>query len=545
MSADDFTRREFLKSILAGISVGAIDWNAFPVASKRIMPDNQFDAIIIGAGLGGLSCGAAFARQGFKPLVIEQHIKPGGYATTFQRKDFIFDVSLHSTVVGERSGFRNLIYGFPEITDVLFVPHPELYRAIYPHHDIRVPQCDVGGYVATLSKLFPEEEEGIKGAIDDMRGLSGDVRRISSAKGQLNPATFATDYPFLARFMNGTWAQMVDTRIRDPKLKAILCAQWVYYGLPPSQISPFYSALPAIGYLEGGGYYPVGRSQKISDALTGFIRSHGGTVKLGMRVREIVTKDGAAVGVRTAGGEEYTSRVVVSNADARETFVTMLQKEPSLQEYAQKLEPLGSSLACFQVFLGLKRDLVREIGIKDSEVFAFAGYDMDEEYRQMRDADLSGGGFALAMYDNLPEAFSPKGKNTLNILALQGYDHWQKYEADYFRGSKSAYNTEKEEMADVLIDAVEKRLLPGLREAIEVKEIGTPLTNVRYTSNYHGAIYGWDQTPQNSGQKRVSHTTPLKNLYLAGAWTRPGHGYGGVIGSGLECFGEIMKNGSW
>jgi prolycopene isomerase len=149
------------------------------------------------------------------------------------------------------------------------------------------------------------------------------------------------------------------------------------------------------------------------------------------------------------------------------------------------------------------------------------------------------------MYDNLPEAFSPKGKNTLNILALQGYDHWQKYEADYFRGNKSAYNIEKEQMADVLIDAVEKRLLPGLREAIEVKEIGTPLTNVRYTSNYHGAIYGWDQTPQNSGPKRISHTTPLKNLYLAGAWTRPGHGYGGVIGSGLECFGEIMKNGSW
>jgi prolycopene isomerase len=97
-------------------------------------------------------------------------------------------------------------------------------------------------------------------------------------------------------------------------------------------------------------------------------------------------------------------------------------------------------------------------------------------------------------------------------------------------------------MADMLIDAAENRLLPGLRAAIEVKEIGTPLTNLRYTSNYRGAIYGWDQTLQNSGDKRVPHTTPIKNLYLAGAWTRPGHGYGGVIWSGLECFGEIMKN---
>lgn len=102
MSTDDFTRREFLQSIIAGISAGSIDWTAFPTASHQSLPENQFDAIIIGAGLGGLSCGAAFARQGFKPLVIEQHTKPGGYATTFQRKDFTFDVSLHSTVVGER-----------------------------------------------------------------------------------------------------------------------------------------------------------------------------------------------------------------------------------------------------------------------------------------------------------------------------------------------------------------------------------------------------------------------------------------------------------
>lgn len=541
MSTNDFTRRDFLKSIIAGVSAGAIDWSAFPVGSNHVLPNDQFDAIIIGAGLGGLSCGAAFARQGFKPLVLEQHTKPGGYATTFQRKDFIFDVSLHSTVVGERDGLRNLIYGFPEITDVTFVPHPELYRAIYPEHDIRVPQRDVAGYIRMLAKLFPEEQEGIKGAVEDMRGLSGDVRRISGKNANIDPASFAVDFPYLAKFMNGTWAQMVDTRIRNAKLKAMLCAQWVYYGLPPSRISPFYSALPAIGYLEGGGYYPVGRSQKISDALVAFIQSHGGTVKVGSCVKEIMTKHGAATGVRTGSGE-FKAKVVVSNADARETFGKMLQKEQSLQEYIRKLEPLGSSLSCFQVFLGLKRDLVRELGIKDTEIFAYAGYDIDNEFKLMRDADLSRGGFALMIYDNLPESFSPAGKNTLNILALQGYDHWQKYEADYFKGNKTAYNAEKERMADLLIDAAEKRLLPGLRAAIEVKETGTPLTNVRYTSNYHGAIYGWDQTPQNSGQKRVPHTTPLKNLYLAGAWTRPGHGYGGVIGSGLECFGEIMQH---
>ena len=96
-------------------------------------------------------------------------------------------------------------------------------------------------------------------------------------------------------------------------------------------------------------------------------------------------------------------------------------------------------------------------------------------------------------------------------------------------------------MADILITKAEKKLLPGLSKAIAVKEIGTPLTNVRYTSNYRGAIYGWDQTLDNSATRRVAYTTPIKNLYLSGAWTRPGHGYGGVMASGPECFGEIMK----
>jgi all-trans-retinol 13,14-reductase len=98
-------------------------------------------------------------------------------------------------------------------------------------------------------------------------------------------------------------------------------------------------------------------------------------------------------------------------------------------------------------------------------------------------------------------------------------------------------------MAKVMIRNVEETLLPGLSKAIEVKEIGTPLTNLRYTGNYRGAIYGWDQTLDNSGNARLPHKTPIQNLYLSGAWTRPGHGYGSVLGSGLECFGEIMK--SW
>ncbi len=540
MSSHDLKRREFLKSLLATLSIGALDWSAFPIGTKSTTSENEFDAIIIGSGLGGLSCGAAFARQGFKPLVLEQHSKPGGYATTFERQGFVFDVSLHSTGVGERNGLHNLIPGFPEITEVEFVPHPFLYRAIFPDYDIRVPQKDLRRYIEMLIGYFPDEKEGIEGIFEDMRGLLTDVRKISAARGQVDMSRFNLDFPTLSKSIGKTWGQLVDARLKNPKLKAIVSSQWGYYGLPPSRLSPFYYALPTFGYLEEGGYYPIGKSQQISDAFVKFIEGRGGTVKFGTRVGKILVKDHAAYGVKTENGEEFTARAVISNASAHETFNKMLGEPEFLKDYMLQLEKYSVSLSSFQVFLGLKKDLVDEVGIKDTEIFFNSGYDPDEDYRHMLEADVSGG-FGLTLYDNLYKGYSPEGKNTLNILTLQGYEHWKPYEADYFKGNKTAYRAEKERMANVLIDEVEKALLPGLRKAIEVIEIGTPLTNVRYTSNYRGAIYGWDQTLNNSGQTRLSQKTPVKNLYLAGAWTRPGHGYGAVIPSGLQCFAQIVS----
>ena len=72
--------------------------------------------------------------------------------------------------------------------------------------------------------------------------------------------------------------------------------------------------------------------------------------------------------------------------------------------------------------------------------------------------------------------------------------------------------------------------------------MATPLTNLRFTGHPRGAIYGWDQTVGNSGNSRFPQKTPVKNLYLAGAWTFPGHGYGACIPSGLTCFSQVMAD---
>jgi prolycopene isomerase len=218
-----------------------------------------------------------------------------------------------------------------------------------------------------------------------------------------------------------------------------------------------------------------------------------------------------------------------------------MSEESCPADYLARLDANDVSLSSFQVFLGLGEDLVGKHGVTDSEIFYETGYDADAAYRAMLAADIENCGFGLTLYDNLYEGYSPKGKNTVNIISLQGFDHWKRYEDAYERGEKTEYNKEKARMADVLIGRVEDRFLPGLSDAIEVKEIGTPLTNLRYTRNTRGAIYGFDQTLNNSGPTRLGHKTPVRNLYLAGAWTRPGHGYSAVLWSGLSCFGEIMN----
>ncbi len=540
---DQLPRREFLRLLAGTFAAGSIDWDALPVAHPHRQSNNDsYDAVIIGSGLGGLSCAAAFARQGFKVLVIEQHDKPGGFATAFSRPGgFLFDVSLHSTYAGERDGVRNLITGFPEITEVEFLPHPSLYRAIFPEHDLRVAQRNVGAFLETLTRLFPEERVGIHGVLDDMQGLAREVGRLAQARGNVDMNSFPAEYPHLFRYHSATWETVLANNVKNPRLKAILSSQWGYYGLPPSRLSCFYYALPFLGYLTGGGFYPRGRSQDISNALARIIRSRGGTVLLNTSVNRILTENGAASGVATGDGRKFRSRVVVSNANPFDTFRTMLDDRTVLTELESRWQQYSLSLSCFQVFLGLKEDLVGRLGIPDSEIFVETSYDPEAAYRTALAGDVEHGGVGVSLYDNIYRGYSPEGKNTINLLVLQGYGPWEKFESDYFAGRKAEYRKAKERMADVLIARAEESLLPGLSRAIEVREVGTPLTNLRYTRNPRGAVYGWDQTVNNSGSTRVGHVTPVKNLYLAGAWSKPGHGYGAVIPSGLECFAEIVK----
>ena len=115
------------------------------------------------------------------------------------------------------------------------------------------------------------------------------------------------------------------------------------------------------------------------------------------------------------------------------------------------------------------------------------------------------------------------------------------FESNYKTGNKTGYQKEKARWTDILIKRAEREVIPGLSSMIEVKEAATPLTNWRYTGNTEGAIYGFEQSMDNAYMNRIENHTPIKGLYLAGAWSNPGGGYTGALRSGEKTFQALME----
>jgi phytoene dehydrogenase-like protein len=165
--------------------------------------------------------------------------------------------------------------------------------------------------------------------------------------------------------------------------------------LPPSKLSCFYYAIPFMGYLSAGGFYPRGRSQDISSALARYIEGHGGKVLLSTKVERILLDGSRATGVATADGTTLTSRAVVSNADPFATFTDMIADGSAVADYEAACQGYSVSLSSFQVFLGLNRDLVGELGITGSEVFIDTGYDPEASYAHALAGDVEQGGLGV------------------------------------------------------------------------------------------------------------------------------------------------------
>jgi len=541
MSTKPISRRSFLTiSAMAAASL-ALDWKSISAYAAKMGPKSEYPTVVIGAGLGGLICGAYLAKQGIPVTVVEQHSVPGGYATAFDRAGgkFTFDVSLHGTSV-HNNGAAAILKDIDVLDKIELVELPEVYRLKTPQLDISVPQKDPQAYIQLLSRHFPAESKGIRGFVEEMLGIADEVDTLSRNKGKFFKLLFPLQYRKMWNVRNKTLADLMSAYVKDPELQNVLSALWGYYGLPPSRLSGFYYANATGSYLKNGSYYIKPRSQDLSNAIAEVIEDSGGSIIYDTQVSKILVKDGFVQGVELEGGKQLAARAVVSNASGPATFRQMLPQNVLPEDFMQKLAAYKPSIASFIVWLGLNRDITENV--KSFSTFVSSGLKPDEEFESHLKGDIDKGGFGVAVYDNIFKGYSRAGTSTLQLIFLCGYEPWRRFESDYRAGKKDAYHREKARWAQTLIRRGEAELIPGLSSMIEVQEAATPLTNWYYTGNTEGAIYGYEQSMDNAYMNRIKNRTPVKGLYLASAWGNPGGGYGGVFRAGQSAFQALMQD---
>jgi all-trans-retinol 13,14-reductase len=402
----------------------------------------NYDIIIIGAGLGGLTAGARLAKEGKKVLIVEQHDRPGGCATTFKRKGFTFEVGLHE--MDGLSGVDMKMKIFRELgvfDNVEFLRVPEFYHFVNKNVELTIPH-DPQEAAEVLTNAFPNEKEGIEAYFDQIIN----VKKKIKAGGQENM----------------TIGEFLDTIIKDEDLKLALLGNLGYFHDDPYSLSLIYYSLAQNRYYGGGGNFIKGGSQKLSDYLAKYISENGGEVKLNHIATSILTEGDKALGIKYLSlrgkKEEYTAYAeeIIANASVPHVAHNLLPAEEGakLAFQTDKLE-LGASL--LTIYFGFNRKL-KDIGSKYYSTFVF-----DDTIKTQADiknnnaADFKERSYTFVDYSQVDSALCPEDKSVGVICCID-------YASDWESLSDEVYKAKKEEVAQIYIDKLEK-LIPVQRIA--------------------------------------------------------------------------------
>lgn len=503
----------------------------------------KYDAIVIGAGLGGLSAATRLAKSGLKVLLLEKHNIPGGYATSFVRGRFEFEAALHELSGIGSPDHRGALYRYLDRLGVAgkveFLWIPNLYRSIFPDMDITLPPGPEA-YEQKMCETFPSHAKDISRFLGIIYTLERDLaylgRQMNSGK-LFTVSTMATAPYYLRnifRYMFSTWSQVLEREVSDPRARAVLSQYWGYLGMPPSKISFLYFAITLASYINYGGAFMKGRSQALSNAFLSRFLEMGGEVRFSCGVEKITTSGDAVTGVITEFGDEFNADYVVSNASPITTCHNMIGLDKVPSSYFNKFRSSTIGPSTFNVYLGIDKPAA-ELNLTEHEIFINKDYDFESHYNEMSRLDHTEiQSMALSCYNVVWPEISPPGTSIVVLTALMHGEPWLKVDPHKYVDTKNR-------LADAMIRTAEK-VAPGIRDYAEVVEVSTPITNMRYTGALFGSIYGFDQPPWDSTVFRLGHRGPLDGLYFVGAWTQPGGGFEPCMMSGQMAAQAILRN---
>jgi prolycopene isomerase len=246
-----------------------------------------------------------------------------------------------------------------------------------------------------------------------------------------------------------------------------------------------------------------------------------------------VTEGGRITAVETAKRGTFRAPIVVSNAAAPLTFHRLLD-DPSLgREDCERVDGLPLACSIHQAYVGIRGDAF-ELGLRDRGGFFNPTYDLDAEWDAVERGDYRTGGWLMGNHNLADPGHAPAGRSVLHVATMANGALWVNLD-------EATYRERKRELEEYFVDRLAEAI-PDVRERIEVCETGTPHTMMRYSWNPLGSIYGYAYTPGSHSIFRPQPRTSVPGLYLAGAWTFPGAGFGGTMLSGYNTAKLVFED---
>ena len=484
----------------------------------------HYDALVLGAGWGGLTAASLLAKAGRRVAVLEARDRAGGCGQSFTCEGFTFCAEMQYLMgCGPGGVVQQWLHALQldEVVTFNSLDPDGFDRIDLPGGTFRIPMGPQR-LQAALVEAFPADRAALTDLFAILRRIEAElaVSGIDLKRLERHP------FEFKETVLYGPWpvTRVFEHLGLSPRARAVLAGQCGDVGLAPENEPLLCLHALLYGYGESA-HFPKRGMGFFVDRVVDYLTSHGGTLSYETPVTRIVREGDRIAWVETPRGM-FSADLVISNIDPARTFA-MIEGAPT-PRYEQ-------SSSCFTIFLGLDVDLATR-GFGRFNVWSYPDENLNAAVeRTTLHHEYGDPSFFLAtpsLYAD-PGVLAPAGHTTVQIVVLSDFD-WFATAA-----REGRHEAEAKRVADEILTAIERRLLPDLRSHRLMQEVWSPVDLAAHVGLERGGVYGARLDLQNRVLHRVSRRTPFKNLYLTGA-TAGAPGLQGVVGASMRLVERLL-----